>query len=80
MKRKKAIAYYGKEMWKKMEESGELDGITYTKLPCGEIDIPFRDLERAWNAVLRKQEESKKGERIKQNDKTKTQISRGGCI
>ena len=49
---KEAEKKYGKKMFKKMEESGELDGITCL-IKGNEIDIPERDLERAYDIVCK---------------------------
>lgn len=48
---KKALEIYGKEMLEKMDKTGYLDGITVTRLPNGDIDIPESDLDRAFRAV-----------------------------
>ena len=49
---KEAITEYGKKMFKRMEERGELDGITCL-VKGDEIDIPERDLERAYDIVTK---------------------------
>ena len=47
---KEAEKVYGKKMFKKMQESGELDGITVV-IRGKEIEIPERDLKRAYDFV-----------------------------
>ena len=42
---------YGKKMYKKMLRSKELDGITICLNEKGEIDIPERDLQRAYDLM-----------------------------
>lgn len=44
------IKKYGKRMWKKMQDTGLLDGIT-VELIDGKMSIPEIDLERAYCAV-----------------------------
>ena len=50
---KQARIKYGKKMYEKMNKSRELDGITVALKENGEIDIPERDLERAYDIVVR---------------------------
>lgn len=50
---KEAEEHYGKEMLKKMRDTGWLDGITATMNEKGEVDIPNSDYERAFRAAKR---------------------------
>ena len=56
MNQKEAEEKYGKETLEKMLKTGWLDGITITRLPNGEIDVPESDYDRAYRAL--------KGEKI----------------
>jgi hypothetical protein len=53
MKQKDAVKFYGESRWKKMNDSGWLNGITVEMADDGDTDIPERDLRRAYNASLR---------------------------
>ncbi len=48
---KEAEKKYGKEMIKKMEATGLLDGITITFNEYGEPEVPDIDYERAYRAA-----------------------------
>ncbi len=48
---KQVIEKYGQEMADKMDATGLLDGITVTRLPSGEFDIPQCDIDRALRAA-----------------------------
>lgn len=48
---KEAINKYGKKIFKKMQKSGELEGITVCVNKKGEVNIPERDLERAYDII-----------------------------
>jgi len=50
---KEAEIKYGKRMFDKMQKSGELNGITVCLDKKGEMDIPLRDLERAYDIVAK---------------------------
>jgi len=51
MNQEQAEIKYGKEMLKKMELTGWLDGITITMNDKGEPDVPESDYERAFRAA-----------------------------
>jgi len=50
---KEAKIKYGRKMFNKMQRSGELNGITVCLNKKGEIDIPSRDLERAYDIITK---------------------------
>ncbi|MEK6833556.1 MAG: hypothetical protein AABY32_05920 [Nanoarchaeota archaeon] len=50
---KEAEIKYGRKMFNKMQKSGELNGITVCLNKNGEIDIPSRDLERAYDIITK---------------------------
>ncbi len=49
---KQVIEKCGQEMADEMIATGLLDGITVTRNPSGEFDIPERDIVRAYHAAL----------------------------
>lgn len=50
---KEAEKEYGKKVFEKMKKSGELNGITVSIRENGEIDIPLRDLKRAYDIITK---------------------------
>lgn len=52
MNQKQAEKKYGKEMLKKMEATGYLDGITISLTKDGEVDVPESDYERAYRKAI----------------------------